>query len=46
MRTIVARYGYIDAGENPESWPADGAIDDPGALLAWLPAVSPDTPQR
>jgi phosphoglycolate phosphatase len=43
MRTIVARYGYIDAGENPESWPADGAIDVPGALLAWLPAVNPDT---
>jgi phosphoglycolate phosphatase len=46
MRTIVARYGYIDAGEDPESWPADGAIDDPGALLAWLPAVSPDTRRR
>ena len=46
MRTIIARYGYIDAGENPARWPADGAIDDPGALLAWLPAVSPDTRRR
>jgi phosphoglycolate phosphatase len=43
MRTIVARYGYIDADEDPESWPADGTIDGPGALLAWLPAVIPDT---
>jgi phosphoglycolate phosphatase len=46
MRTIVARYGYIDAAEDPRQWPADGAIDDPGALLAWLPAVSRDTHPR
>jgi phosphoglycolate phosphatase len=46
MRTIVARYGYIDTHEDPENWPADGVIDDPGALLAWLPAVSPDTHRR
>ena len=46
MRTIVARYGYIDAGEDPESWPADGTIDDPGALLGWLPAVIPDMRRR
>jgi len=46
MRTIVARYGYIDVGEDPESWSADGAIDNPGALLAWLPDVSPDTRPR
>lgn len=37
MHTIVARYGYIDAGEFPETWPADGLIDDPRGLLAWLP---------
>ncbi|HVN36129.1 MAG TPA: HAD-IA family hydrolase [Casimicrobiaceae bacterium] len=46
MRTIVARYGYIDASEDPERWPADGAIGDPGALLAWLPAVSRDKHPR
>jgi len=46
MRTIVARYGYIDAGEDPESWPADGAIDEPGALLEWLPGISQDTRRR
>ena len=46
MRTLVARYGYIDVGEDPDRWPADGAIDDPGALLAWLPAVNLDTRRR
>ena len=37
MRTIVARYGYIGADETPETWPADGIIDAPEELLAWLP---------
>ena len=46
MRTIVARYGYIDASEDPESWPADGTIEIPGALLGWLPAVIRDTRRR
>jgi 2-phosphoglycolate phosphatase len=46
MHTIIARYGYIDAREDPRSWHADGAIDDPGALLAWLPELSPDTRRR
>ena len=40
MHTIVARYGYIEAHETPDAWPADGVIDDPAALLAWLPARS------
>lgn len=39
MHTIVARYGYIEAHEAPETWPADGLIDDPGALLRWLPSA-------
>jgi len=38
MRTLVARYGYIEPHETPEAWPADGLIDAPAALLAWLPA--------
>ena len=38
MRTIIARYGYIEAHESPETWPADGGIDHPAALLGWLPA--------
>jgi phosphoglycolate phosphatase len=38
MRTIVACYGYIEAHETPETWPADGRIDNPSGLLDWLPA--------
>ena len=38
MHTIVARYGYIEAHEEPDLWPADGIIDDPLGLVAWLPA--------
>ncbi len=37
MHTIVARYGYIQADETPDAWPADGLIDEPMALLSWLP---------
>jgi len=37
MATIIARYGYIEARETPEAWPADGSIDAPLELLAWLP---------
>ena len=38
MRTIVASYGYIEAHETPHTWPADGHIDQPSALLRWLPS--------
>jgi len=41
MHTIIARYGYIEAHEAPETWPADGLIDEPAALLAWLPDGRP-----
>jgi N-acetyl-D-muramate 6-phosphate phosphatase len=37
MHTIVARYGYIETHEDPGRWAADGYIDDPHALLPWLP---------
>ena len=37
MRTIVACYGYIEAHESPDSWPADGRIHHPAGLLDWLP---------
>ena len=42
MHTIVARYGYIEAHEVPENWPADGEIDNARALLAWLPGGRTD----
>lgn len=37
MRTLVARYGYIEPDDVPDAWPADGIVADPAALLAWLP---------
>lgn len=33
MRGVIARYGYIDAQADLESWHADGSIDSPLALL-------------
>ena len=39
MTTLVAAYGYIDTSENPENWGADGMIDSPEEIMAW---VSPD----
>lgn len=36
MATLVARYGYIDGGERPEDWGADGLIDAPLELLERL----------
>lgn len=37
MRTIIARYGYIEPDDTPDNWPADGIVADPASLLAWLP---------
>jgi phosphoglycolate phosphatase len=39
MRTIVARYGYIEPDDVPDTWPADGMVADPAELLAWLPVA-------
>ncbi|MCG5495055.1 MULTISPECIES: phosphoglycolate phosphatase [Ectothiorhodospira] len=38
MRTLVARYGYIDATQNPDAWGADGFIQHPVDIMDWLPA--------
>ena len=40
MRTLVARWGYIEPGDAPETWPADGVLDTPAALLRWLRPAS------
>jgi len=40
MRTLAARWGYIEPDDAPDSWPADGIVDDPAALLAWLHAAT------
>jgi len=42
MATIVAAYGYIRAGDDPESWGADTVIRRPAELLealSWLNGV-------
>jgi phosphoglycolate phosphatase len=36
MGTLVARYGYIEADEQPEDWGADALIDEPREILDWL----------
>ena len=36
MKTLVAAYGYINAGDNPEHWGADGLISHPQQLLNWI----------
>jgi phosphoglycolate phosphatase len=36
MPAVGARYGYFDASDQPENWPAAGWIDSPLELLDWL----------
>ncbi len=36
MRSLVACYGYLGAGDRPENWQADGTIRSPRELLPWL----------
>jgi phosphoglycolate phosphatase len=36
MRTLVARFGYLGPDDRPASWGADGLVDSPGEILAWL----------
>jgi phosphoglycolate phosphatase len=39
MRTLVARWGYLEAGDVPDDWSADGVLESPRALLDWLRAT-------
>jgi phosphoglycolate phosphatase len=36
MTTLIAAYGYIDNGESPQNWGADGFIDSIADLRSWL----------
>ncbi len=36
MRSLVAGYGYLGASDRPLDWRADGMIDQPDEILAWL----------
>ncbi|MGH8495785.1 MAG: phosphoglycolate phosphatase [Gammaproteobacteria bacterium] len=38
MQTLIASYGYIENGATPETWGANGAIEEPADLLDWLAA--------
>ena len=35
-KSLVALYGYIGSHENPESWQADGYINEPIEIIEWL----------
>lgn len=36
MRTLVARFGYLGPDDRPEAWGADGQVDTPDEIAAWL----------
>lgn len=36
MRTLIARYGYIENDDDPDQWQADGNIGHPAELIDWL----------
>lgn len=38
MKTLAALFGYIDDHDRPETWGADGMINQPGEILDWLQA--------
>ncbi len=45
MRTLVALFGYLDEGDDPAVWDADGLIDHPRAILDWLAPSAPGAAQ-
>ena len=40
MRTLVATFGYLGENDRPETWQADGFVDSPRALLAWIDSAA------
>ncbi len=36
MRALVAEYGYFAPTDEPRRWPADGWVDSPRGILAWV----------
>ena len=36
MKVVVAGYGYLGDGPSPSFWGADGIVDSPAALGAWM----------
>ena len=39
MRTLIAAWGYLGAGEPIESWGADGIATGPDGVMAWIDAT-------
>jgi len=40
MRTMVAKYGYIEASESPSDWRADTYVDHASEILDWIDAAN------
>lgn len=38
MKTLVALFGYLGPDDRPETWLADGLVEHPRDILAWLEA--------
>ena len=36
MPSLIAAYGYLGAGDRPETWGADGTIQHPAEILRYL----------
>lgn len=43
MITLVAGFGYLGDEDTPECWGADGFLESPSDLLAWLSAKVPNS---
>jgi 2-phosphoglycolate phosphatase len=46
VASLVVRYGYIGAEENPETWGANALVDEPLDILTWIGADSPTEFER
>lgn len=40
-KSLVALYGYIGPNENPETWQADGYVNEPIEIIEWLQQYPP-----
>jgi N-acetyl-D-muramate 6-phosphate phosphatase len=40
MYTLIADWGYIDAGEDPAAWQADARLQAPADFWSWLEALA------
>ena len=36
MHTLIAKYGYISADEDPGQWQADGMVTHPNEIITWI----------